>query len=105
MSETARITGELSREFSGDPWHGPSLAAILRGVNAVDASRYQVAGAHSIWELVLHVTAWKNEVRRRLAGAPAAVPEEGDWPPVGDATAQRWTQALEQLDAAHKQLL
>ena len=60
---------------------------------------------HTIWELVLHMTAWKNEVRRRLHGAPAGSPEEGDWPEVGAPTAERWQAALEQLEAAHKALV
>jgi uncharacterized damage-inducible protein DinB len=54
---------------------------------------------------VLHITAWKNEVRRRLSGAPAGDPEEGDWPEVGDATPERWRAALDRLDAAHRSLV
>jgi hypothetical protein len=35
-----------------------------------------VPHVHTIWQLVLHMTAWKNEVRHRLSGAPSGTPEE-----------------------------
>jgi len=51
------------------------------------------------------MTAWKNEVRRRLAGGPAGDPEEGDWPDVGATTPERWREALANLDQAHAALI
>ena len=105
MSEISRIIDELEREYGGDPWHGSPLVAILDGVSASQASAKPVANAHSIWELVLHVTAWKNEVRLRLSGAPAGEPKEGDWPEVGEPSDERWQAALERLRRAHRDLL
>jgi uncharacterized damage-inducible protein DinB len=105
MSEISRIIDELSREYDGDPWHGSPLVHILEGIDAPRASARPIAGAHSIWELVLHVTAWKNEVRRRLTGAPAGMPQEGDWSEVGEASAERWKTACDRLHAAHRDLL
>ena len=83
QTEIDRILDELGREYDGDPWHGSPLLRILEGVTAADASARPIPGGHSIWELVLHMTGWKNEVRRRLSGAPAADPEGGDWPKAG----------------------
>ncbi|OFW04789.1 MAG: hypothetical protein A3H96_10260 [Acidobacteria bacterium RIFCSPLOWO2_02_FULL_67_36] len=101
MSEVSRIIDELSREHDGDPWHGSPLLHILEGLSASHAAAHPIAGAHSIWEILLHVTAWKKEVRRRLAGAEAALPQDGDWPPVGEATEQRWREARVRLQEAH----
>jgi uncharacterized damage-inducible protein DinB len=105
MSEIARVIDQLQREHSGDPWHGSPMLSILDGIDAARAAGKPVAGAHSIWELVLHVTGWKREVTRRLGGAPAGEPAEGDWPPVGDVTEARWQTALEDLSAAHRELV
>jgi uncharacterized damage-inducible protein DinB len=105
MSEIERIADELQREHDGDPWHGSPLMQILQGINADQATARPIAGAHSIWELVLHITAWKNEVRRRLSGAPAGEPEEGDWPAAGPSSAQAWRQALDRLESAHRGLV
>ncbi|MEO7272088.1 MAG: DinB family protein [Vicinamibacterales bacterium] len=105
MSETHRLVDELLRDHTGDPWHGSSVTTLLRGVTAPQAASRSVPHVHTVWQLVLHMTAWKNEARRRLAGGPAGDPEEGDWPDVGATTAERWKEALERLDAAHAALI
>jgi uncharacterized damage-inducible protein DinB len=105
MSETARLVDELQREHAGDPWHGSSVSQILNGVTAPQAAAHGVPHVHTIWEIVLHMTSWKNEVRRRLTGAPAGEPEEGDWPEVGAPTTERWQETLRRFDAAHAALV
>ena len=105
MHEIARIIDQLEREFDGDPWHGSPLSSILGGVSHEQAAAKEVANGHSIWELVLHIAAWKNEVRRRLSGAPAAEPQEGDWPSPGETTAARWQAALDHLETSHRLLV
>jgi len=105
MSEAARLVDQFQRAHDGDPWHGSPLKTILADVKAPQAARTPPNGAHSIWELVLHITAWRNETTRRATGAPAGEPAEGDYPPVGDPTAARWTAALAALDASHARLV
>jgi uncharacterized damage-inducible protein DinB len=104
-TEVARIIDELEREHNGDPWHGSPLTAILEGIQAERAAARPIADAHSIWELVLHMTSWKNETARRLRGAVACMPIEGDWPDVGAPTAERWQAAIDTLQAAHEDLI
>ena len=105
MTEIDRIVDELQREYDGDPWHGSPLKSILDGVSASQAAAKPLPSAHSIWELVLHMTAWKGEVRKRLSGAPAGDPEEGDWPSPGKQTSETWNEALKRLQAAHERLV
>jgi uncharacterized damage-inducible protein DinB len=105
MTEITRIVDELEREHAGDPWHGSPLQAILEGIDAARAAARPIPGAHSIWELVLHMTGWKNEAARRLAGAVACMPVEGDWPEAGDPTDERWQAALTRLESAHDGLI
>jgi uncharacterized damage-inducible protein DinB len=104
MSEIDRLLDELERDYTGDTWHGSPVTHILRGVTAVQAAARPIPHGHNIWELVLHMTAWKNEVRRRIGGAPAGEPQEGDWPSVGETTDARWTEARAGLDRAHAAL-
>jgi uncharacterized damage-inducible protein DinB len=105
MNEIARIVDQLEREHTGDPWHGSPLSAILAGTTWEQAAAKPLANAHSIWELVLHITGWKNEVRRRLSGAAAGEPDTGDWPSVGQPTPERWDEAREHLELAHRLLV
>jgi uncharacterized damage-inducible protein DinB len=93
MTERERLIDQFEREVQGQPWHGPSLTTILDGVTASQASRKVAGDAHSIWEILLHMTGWKREVTRRALGNAAAEPAQGDWPGIGEATDQRWREA------------
>jgi len=105
QSEIDRIADQLQREHEGDPWHGPPLRELLSGIRCEVAAARPIRSVHSVWEIVLHMTAWKNEVRRRLSGAPASEPEEGDWPPVPSPTPEAWKEALARLERAHEALV
>jgi uncharacterized damage-inducible protein DinB len=99
------IVDQLQREHAGDPWHGSPLRTILEDIDARAAARRPIAGAHSIWELVLHITAWKNEAAKRARAGAAGEPAEGDWPEAGAMTEARWRAALEALETAHRGLI
>jgi uncharacterized damage-inducible protein DinB len=106
MSEVERIQDQMTRAFEADAWHGPAVLEVLEGVSAEQAARKPIPAAHSIWELVLHMTAWKDVVVRRLGGDPVReVPPEVDFPPVTDPGAAAWREALEGLSASHQRLL
>jgi len=104
-TEINRIVDELEREHGGDAWHGTPLRQLLSDIDYSHASARPFEGAHTIWEIVLHMTAWKNEVRRRLGGAPAGTPPEGDWPPPAPANPQSWCEATDALEDAHRALI
>jgi uncharacterized damage-inducible protein DinB len=103
MSELQRIDDQLHRMFEGDPWHGPSVTALLDGVDAETAAARPLPGAHSIWELVVHMTAWLDIPRRRIEERRAieAAPEE-DWPPVLETGEAEWRAALDRLRQAYR---
>lgn len=104
-AELDTITDLMRRVHGGDAWHGPSVLATLEGLGPEDAAARPIAGAHSIWELVLHVASWRGEVAARLGGKSPDLPDEGDWPAVPEVTAESWTAALDRLRASHEQLL
>lgn len=100
-----RILDQMERAFDGDAWHGPSVRESLRGVRAHYAAERLIPGAHSIWEIALHMEGWKKEVIRRLEGHVAGMPEKGDWPEVTDQSDSAWQLARQRLAAAHARLL
>jgi uncharacterized damage-inducible protein DinB len=104
MEELKRIRGQLKRAFEGTAWHGLSIQELLANVTAEMAAARPVAGAHTIWEIVLHIAAWEDAVRRRLEGDPAELSPEEDWPSVKDSSAAAWQDALSALERGHKQL-
>ncbi len=86
-------------------WHGPALAQVLDGFTHETAAARPIAGAHSVWELVLHVTTWAEIARARVKGERLADPTpEEDWPPVAAVNADQWRLALERLGESHRLL-
>ncbi|HUE85733.1 MAG TPA: DinB family protein [Vicinamibacterales bacterium] len=99
MSEVKRIAGQLRASITGPAWHGPSITEILDGVTANEARQHPVAAAHSMAEIVPHITAWMSAAERRLAGEPIELEGDADWPPVTDGF--DWSAAVQGLrDAA-----
>ena len=74
MREVERLRRELTATLNGDPWYGSAISSILDGIDAKMAAAHPIDGAHSIWELVLHMSAWVNETKRRLEGGPHGTP-------------------------------
>jgi len=102
--EAPRLADELRLIAQGDAWHGPGLAELLKDVSPERAAARPIPGAHSIWELVLHIAAWTDVFRRRLEGEAVDEPQEGDFPPPGERTPEAWARAQAHLRAAHERL-
>ena len=102
MKETERIREQLERAFEGGAWHGPGVLEILENVTASQAAAKPIVGAHSIWELVLHIKAWEDACRRRLSGDRAELSDEEDWPQVDETSDEAWESTLAALRENHK---
>lgn len=96
---------QMVATHDGEPWYGSSRMSLLKGLRYTEAAAQPVPGGHSIWALVLHMTAWTNEVRRRVNGQAPASPVEGDWPAVTEVSASAWEAARQALANAHQQLV
>jgi uncharacterized damage-inducible protein DinB len=105
MSEAAHIADQLRRAFDGEAWHGDSLFEILEGVTAARAAARPIKGAHTIWELVLHIAAWDGAVLRRLGGVAVELSDAENFPPVTDVGEAAWRAALTQVRRAHHDLI
>jgi uncharacterized damage-inducible protein DinB len=104
MNEAITLADQAARIRAGDPWYGDPITRVLEGVSARDAAAHPIPGAHSIWELALHLTTWVKEVQRRMESGIWREPEEGDWPEPPDPTEPNWQAALQRLSAAHTSL-
>jgi uncharacterized damage-inducible protein DinB len=104
MTEMQRIVDQLRRVQEGGAWFGSSLSELLEGLEAADAAARPVPGAHSIWEIVLHITVWEDAVRRRLGGETVQPTDAEDWPEAGDPSTARWRASLATLADGHRWL-
>jgi len=111
-SIAAQLSNHIKRAVAGPMWHGPSLDELLASVSSDQAAARPIPGAHSIWEIVLHVTAWAEIALARLHGQRTGDPApDEDWPPVpgsdpksGSDAAANWHAALDRLRESYRAL-
>ena len=104
MNIAARTKNDLERAHRGEAWHGPAFRPTLDGVTAEMAAARPIPNAHTIWEIVAHVTTWLAEVHRRLDHEAKDLTPQQDWPPVEKTGDAAWQQTLKTLDDTHAQL-
>src|SRR3569832_1390298 len=105
VSEVDRIRDQSRRAIEGEAWHGPAVLAVMDFVTAQQAAAHPIPGAHSIWELTLHIAAWERACLRRLNGDPAQLTDMEDWEPIHDTSDAAWEASKQELIDNHRKLL
>ena len=109
MAELEHIHKQLARSFCSDRWLFPAVRDSLESVSAATAAARPIAKAHTIWEIVVHMTRWKEAALRMLRGEEVNRTYDPDnvwdWPPVTVNTDDAWPKAVQQLEKAHEELL
>ena len=103
-TSTQRLATLIRRTVTGPMWHGQALAELLAGVTVAQAMARPVTGAHTIAELVLHITTWSDIARDRLAGNDPSVDEAMDWPSTDGMDATRWQGVVASLRESYDAL-
>lgn len=107
MYEADRIQDQLKRSIDGGAWHGPSVFEALKGINSSQAASRPLQNAHTVWEILLHITAWVEQVHKRLRGDDLRrdLPPEQDWPAQpGRPDESAWTALQDRLHEGHREL-
>ncbi len=105
MTTSEKLSLELQKILSGDPWYGSPVYQVIEAVS-FEAAFEKVAGAsHTIAEIVLHMLAWTEEVLDRMNGKEASLPLSGDWPPTGTPDEQKWQNYVNDLKLVNVNLL
>jgi len=105
MSQIALITDQLKRAFDGEAWHGPALIETLEGIDAKTAAARPISQAHSIWELVLHISAWERVITRRLRGEKLTLSDEENFGHITSVNENAWREAVNTLRQNHLDLI
>jgi uncharacterized damage-inducible protein DinB len=81
------------------------VSELLKDVDSALAQRRLLSGAHNIWELVLHITAWQAATVRAVKGDKMPqLDGPDDWPVAGH-TEQDWRNAVERLERVNEELV
>lgn len=106
MTEIGRIASLYELVFDGAPYYGPSTQTALQGVTAEMARQKPAWSAHSIWDLVNHLTAelqYALAVLHQTAGP--WIEGKTTWRTPTDFSEAAWQQALADLTQANRQLI
>ena len=104
MTQGEILSDDLRRAVRGDAWHGPALRDLLEGMSAEEAKQHPIPTAHSIWELVLHITSWARIAQRRIEGGQPEPFAGEDFPEAEDFTDQHWDEARDALFESYERL-
>ena len=99
MNRVETLLKELRDVYQGSPWYGDSLRKTLSRVREAEANERPLARAHSIAELVGHITTWIDTVHRRIDGEVVHVTAAENFP-----RSQTWKEQLRRLDEAYAAL-
>jgi hypothetical protein len=82
---------------------------VLNGQSGLDeraANARPIPNAHTIWEIVLHVSASADLVLARLKGEARTLSPEEDWPvPPATGDANAWQASVHRLAEIHSELI
>jgi uncharacterized damage-inducible protein DinB len=105
MEDVEMMMEQLRCVHRGGAWHGPSVAESLAGLGRSEASARPIAGAHTIAEIVAHLTSTYRQITRRIRGDGRPLTPDEDWPVMALNTEESWTAARRALELAHDELL
>ncbi len=107
MSALKRISNQLQIAFEGRPaWHGFSVLQLIEDITAAQAATRPKVGSHSIWEIVLHIGIWEEEIRKCLEGEKFRwISDDEDWLQIHDTSEEAWRKTSESLKEGHTHLL
>ena len=104
MNSIVLIKDQFEKAFYSRAWHGPSVLESLQNISVINAISKPVRNAHSIWEIVLHITAWQSITSERILGEISEPSPEEDWPEVTDFSQSSWEAALNSLKVGASKL-
>jgi uncharacterized damage-inducible protein DinB len=104
MRPIDRIVEQMRAAFEGGAWHGPAVLEVLRDVDPLMAAANPIPQAHSIWALVLHLSATQAVLIRRVRGEDAGLSDSDFWETVPEHTDENWQAALERLTRQEREL-
>ena len=105
MAEAQRIAKLLKHGYDGTPWYGTALRKMLADITAEQAAARPIAGAHTIWQEVLHAITWRQVACRLLRGeAVPNVSDEENWPEPRGSDEAAWQRTLEELAETQREL-
>ncbi|WP_290842233.1 DinB family protein [Flavobacterium sp.] len=105
MKEKDRIIKLFKELYNGDPWLDSSISGNLSNIDAEWAAQKPRHVTNSIWEIVNHLSIWREVVLDRINGAEADTPDHNYFLPIADKSEKAWSISLRKLEKSQEDWL
>lgn len=103
MIETKRIKKLFEDLYQGSPWIDVTIMDTLKSITAEQASRKITPKRNSIWEIVNHMIAWRENVLLRVQGNEIITPNNNYFVEIKDTSDAEWQETLQRLANSQEQ--
>ncbi len=97
-TECERLAEQIHRAYFDGGWIEVSIHDLFYSLTATEAAAHPITGAHSAWEIALHLSFWHDAVSRRLGGETVEYADAEDWQFPPETTESNWQAALGELN-------
>lgn len=103
MQEAKRIKKLFEDLYNGSPWIDVTIMDTLGNISAEQASKKIAPGRNSIWQIVNHITSWRENVLLRVQGNKIVTPNNNYFAEIENISEAEWHKALERLANSQNQ--
>ncbi len=103
MNESQRVQALFTDLYHGHPWLDVTLHDTLSFITAAQAAQRPIKGANTIWEIVNHIIAWRENVLKRVGGEVIESPANNYIQKIEDPSDDAWRQTLKALEVSQKE--
>lgn len=105
MNEPHRIQALFTDLYHGHPWLDVTLEDTLSRITPQQAVQRPIKDGNTIWEIVNHIIAWRENVLQRVQGEVIQTPSNNYIEKIIDISEEAWQQTLEALETTQKEWL
>jgi uncharacterized damage-inducible protein DinB len=97
MKEAKRIKKLFEDLYDGSPWIDVTIMNTLKSISAQRAAKKIAPGRNSIWQIVNHIIAWRENVLLRVQGNKIVTPNNNYFIEIDKVSEAGWQKTLERL--------
>ncbi|MFC2095594.1 DinB family protein [Candidatus Bipolaricaulota bacterium] len=104
MNGVSRIQRQMKLLHLDEGWASITLRSLLVDIPVQQAFAHPISGAHSIWEIVLHLGTAQQLILDLLRGITRPFTPGDEWPTAEDASESAWASARQALFDADEEI-
>tara|TARA_R110002020_G_scaffold117986_1_gene269620 strand:- start:11737 stop:12198 length:462 start_codon:yes stop_codon:yes gene_type:complete len=105
MEEVQRIKSLFDKIYRGPNWIEVDIISVLSKLSAQQAAKRILPKSNSIWEIVVHMVRWRENVLLRVQGTEIATPVTNYIETVERPTEAEWVLVLQDMERSQEKWL